>query len=88
MTRSKLKKLKKHISRINFDYIEQEETCIYYRENSGEYSALTWLRHWLNQSRAMRKVAEPIDLVSSLLSHSAQLNKHNIDYIYTLLPYC
>ncbi len=87
MSHSKLKKLRKHISSINFDYIEQEE-CEDYRKNSGEYDALKWLCQWLNLSRASRKTTQPFDIVRSMIRNIRQFSKRELDFIYTLLPYC
>lgn len=84
MRRCLFKKLKLHISSINFDYIENDENSKDYRENSGEYSALCWLKAYVEG----RAAAEPFGVVRSFLLRAEWLERYNIDYISTLLPYC
>ncbi len=74
----KRRRLRKHLKQINFDlYIKN-----YGR--TGEYQALCWLKAYIEK----RTCSEPLSLVKSALMGPSVINRHEKDYLGTLLRWC
>jgi hypothetical protein len=85
MNRFKRWKLKRRLSHINFEAIDTDPDWKDYRENSGEYHALKWLK-----SYTKGLTAEPEQLFESMLdTRYHDLKKANSDllFMYTLYRY-